>query len=55
VETNNDDPSLLPFNPFTETPVEGVHWRKGEDFGKPLEEDDLQLPRVYRFSVGIRF
>ena len=22
------------FNPFTETPVEGVHWKKGDKFGK---------------------
>ena len=28
-------PAQVPFNPFTKTPVEGVHWRKGPNFGKP--------------------
>ena len=44
-----------PFNPFTETPVEGVHYRLGDRFGQPEEEDDLQLVRTFRFSVGVRF
>jgi hypothetical protein len=35
--------------------VEGVHWRKGPDFGKPVVEGDYQQPRTYRFSVGFRF
>ena len=43
------------FNPFTETPVEGVHWAKRETFGQPLAENDFQDPREYRFSVGFRF
>ncbi len=46
---------LAPFDPFTETPVEGVHWEKGPNFGKALEEDDLQAPREFRFSVGFRW
>ena len=50
-----NDSSLQTFNPFTETPVEGVHWRKGDSFGQPLSEDDYQQPRTFRFSVGIRF
>ena len=47
--------ALQPFNPFTETPVEGVHWAKGAAFGKPTNEDDYQQPRTFRFSVGFRF
>jgi hypothetical protein len=43
------------FNPFTETPVEGVHWRKDARFGEPIAEDDFQDPRTFRFSVGFRF
>lgn len=51
--TNNRN--LQAFNPFTTTPVEGVHWQKGPNFGKPLLETDYQTPRTYRFSVGFRF
>lgn len=43
------------FNPFTETPVEGVHWRKASDFGEAANEFDFQSPRTFRFSVGFRF
>jgi hypothetical protein len=43
------------FNPFTTTPVEGVHWAKGPDFGHSVGEDGFQSPRIYRFSVGFRF
>ena len=50
-----DGAGLAAFNPFTETPVEGVHWRKGPNFGQPLGENDLQRPRTFRFSVGFRF
>ena len=53
--------TLKPFNPFTETPVEGVNWVKGPNFGKPISADALQLadrslaPRTYRLSLGLRF
>lgn len=46
---------LQPFDPFTETPVEGVHWLRGDDFGQPVQEADFQTPRTYRVSVGFRF
>jgi hypothetical protein len=46
---------LKAFNPFTETPVEGVHFIKGPGFGKPDSESDYQLPRTFRFSVGLKF
>jgi outer membrane receptor protein involved in Fe transport len=43
------------FNPFTETPVEGVNWRKNASFGKATGPASYQLPRTWRFSAGIRF
>lgn len=43
------------FNPFTETPVEGVHWRKGSNFGNATSVNHYQLPRTYRVSLGLRF
>lgn len=46
---------LQAFNPFTETPQEGVHWRKGPQFGQPTGVGSYQIPREYRFSVGLRF
>jgi hypothetical protein len=55
VQTNRTVSSLRRFNPFTETPVEGTHWRKGPTFGQPLSRFAFQTPRTYQFSVGIRF
>lgn len=46
---------LVAFNPFTETPVEGTHWKKGPNFGKPTGPTSYQDPRLYRVSFGIRF
>ena len=48
-------PGCKTFNPFTETPVEGTHWVKGPNFGKPTVPGSYQLARVYRFSFGVRF
>lgn len=51
----------LAFNPFTETPVEGIHFRRGANFGLPTtptlaaQQGSFQLPRTYRFSFGLRF
>ena len=46
----------LAFNPLRgEEPVEGTHWQKGANFGKPTSADAYQLPRTYRFSLGVRF
>jgi outer membrane receptor for ferrienterochelin and colicin len=45
----------LAFNPFTERPVEGVHWQKGPNFGKGINPFAYQTPRTFRFSVGLRF
>jgi hypothetical protein len=47
--------SLAMFNPFTSTPVEGVNWSKGSNFGKATTPASFQTPRTFRFSVGFRF
>lgn len=47
--------SLHAFNPFTTTPVEGVHWSKPANFGKPTNREAYQDPREYRISFGVRF
>jgi Carboxypeptidase regulatory-like domain/TonB dependent receptor/TonB-dependent Receptor Plug Domain len=46
---------LQAFNPFTTTPVEGVHWRRGPNFGKATNATNFQTPRTYRVSLGFRF
>ncbi len=43
------------FNPYTETPVEGVHWAKGPNFGKPTLPGSYQTPRTFQVSLGFRF
>ncbi len=51
-----DDPARMqPFDPFTETPVEGVHWERGPLFGQPLSASAYTAPRDFRFSLGFRF
>lgn len=53
----NQNPArtLRPFNPLTDTPVEGTHFQLGPDFGQPLEMEDHQLPRTFQFALGFRF
>jgi hypothetical protein len=46
---------LQPFDPFTTTPVEGVHWAKGPNFGTALNRLSYTSPRAVRFSFGVRF
>jgi hypothetical protein len=43
------------FNPFTQTPVEGVNWRKGANFGKATSVNSLQATRTVNLSFGLRF
>ena len=45
----------LAFNPFTESPQKGVNWQLGPIFGQPTSQSAYQLPRTYRFSVGLKF
>ncbi len=56
---------LIPFNPFTETPIEctatsaagSCHWFKGPTFGQAASASalDWQQQKGYRFSVGFKF
>jgi outer membrane receptor for ferrienterochelin and colicin len=56
VLTAVDDPSTYAvFNPFTDTPVEGVNWTKGSKFGQVVDDSAYTLPRTFQFSVGARF
>jgi hypothetical protein len=57
VVVNTSVNQLADFNPFTETPVEGVHWAKGSLFGQAPSASSVnfQTMRTYRLSAGIRF
>lgn len=55
VLTAANDRRLAPFDPFSEQPVQGVHWTLGPDFGQPLSADDYQQPRTLSISFGLRF
>ncbi len=56
VFTARDSPkTLAPFNPFTETPKEGVNYRLGPNFGKPTSSASYQAPRTFQLGVGVRF
>jgi outer membrane receptor protein involved in Fe transport len=47
------------FNPFTTVPVRGIHWdlstAPGSEFGGAVSHLAYTTPRLFRFSVGIRF
>jgi hypothetical protein len=47
--------TLQAFNPFTTTPVEGVHYELSPFYGQPIDASDYQTPRQYYFAVGFRF
>jgi hypothetical protein len=56
VRTNVSHPALYaPFNPFTTTPVQGVNWNYGPNFGKGLNRFAYTTPRMFRVSFGVRF
>ena len=50
-----DGTTAVAFNPFTDTPVAGVNYQLDPNFGKATNKDAYQLPRTYRFAVGLRF
>jgi hypothetical protein len=52
---NGATSGLVAFNPFTEHPIEGVHYRLSPDFGKPNGPESYQTPRTFQLSVGARF
>ena len=43
------------FDPFTTTPVQGTNWDFGPNFGNPTNRFAHQMPRTFRFAVGVRF
>jgi hypothetical protein len=47
--------TLAPFNPFTETPIQGVNYELGPTFGKPTGSTSYQQPRTFVLAVGARF
>ncbi|PYQ60184.1 MAG: hypothetical protein DMF53_17540, partial [Acidobacteria bacterium] len=53
--SNSPTGRCLPFNPFTEKPVEGVNWQKGPNFGKAVNQFGFQQPRTFLVSFGLRF
>jgi len=56
VLTAVDDPDrFTTFNPFTERPVQGVHWDYDERFGTPTGAAAYTLPRTFQFAFGVRF
>jgi outer membrane receptor protein involved in Fe transport len=46
---------IAAFDPFTETPVEGVNYRKAANFGTATSRFAYTSPRTFRFNVGVRF
>ena len=55
VLTRNDSTAYAAFNPFTDSPVRGINYDYGQDFGKPTSPSDYQPPRRLSLSVGARF
>ncbi len=56
VLTAVDEPDRFEtFDPFTETPQQGVHWDYGDQFGKATGAAAYTLPRTFQFALGIRF
>lgn len=53
--TRTNDSRYALFNPFTDTPVRGVHYDLGPNYFQPTGTGDYQSPREFAFSVGIRF
>jgi hypothetical protein len=44
-----------PFNPFTTTPVQGVNWDYGPNFGRAVSRFAYTTPQSLRLSFGVRF
>jgi outer membrane receptor protein involved in Fe transport len=56
VLTAVDEPDRFQaFNPFTQTPVQGMHWDYGDRFGEATGAAAYTLPRTFQFAVGFRF
>jgi hypothetical protein len=46
---------IAPFNPYTTQPVEKVHWERNANFGQAQSAFAYTSPRIFRFSVGVKF
>jgi len=46
---------LAPFNAYTETPIEGVHYELDDLFGTPTSSSAFQRPRTFEIDLGIWF
>jgi carboxypeptidase family protein len=55
VSTARTDKTLAAFNPFTDSPREGVNYRLGPNFGKPTSSAGYQAPRTFQLGLGLRF
>jgi outer membrane receptor for ferrienterochelin and colicin len=55
VLTASNTATLARFNPFTDTPVEGVNYLLAPNFGQATSRFAYTSPRTFRFSVGVRF
>lgn len=47
--------NMQPFNPFTETPVQGINWDYGSRFGQVVNKNAYTAPFTFRMSLGFRF
>jgi len=47
--------TLQPFNPFTQTPVQGVNWNLSPTFGTAVSRFAYTSPRTFRFNFGVKF
>jgi hypothetical protein len=47
--------TLQAFNPFTTTPVQGVHWNLSPTFGAAVNRFAYTSPRTFRFNFGVKF
>jgi hypothetical protein len=45
--------SLAAFNPFTTTPVQGVNWNLGPNFGRAVSRFAYTTPQSMRLSFGV--
>ncbi|HYC62410.1 MAG TPA: carboxypeptidase regulatory-like domain-containing protein [Thermoanaerobaculia bacterium] len=55
VSTAATSATLQPFDPRSETPLEGTHYQLAPNFGQPLNDLAYQRPRTVRLSLGLRF
>jgi hypothetical protein len=51
----NDSKAYAKFNPFTTTPVQGVNYAFGPQFGQAIGATAYTTPRTFRCSFGVRF